>query len=474
MTEAEGDTVAVTYIPFVREEENFVNASLLVKTTPTDTAFKYVCDWQYASYGFDTTATGWNANDVFHVFALMDNLVFGRNSFRIVDSNLLVAAERNALQSANLSFSATTVTRTLGSTGTGRGNGGYMNEVLMPVEVCTPISVCLWECPENMRGTDSNTTESLPCCMIAATYEVCTTVMVWISGSGEGGTGTGTGGTTTGGSGGTGYIPPECPGTVTPDNVTNPCGPGWNPVPPDPGEDPCITANAAAKKIDSVYIKSKADSAINAIPDLATGILERGFPIYKKIRVNPYNVTDTSIIGYRTGALQSGTDSNINIQSAPGYLELSAASLHTHPPNGYSAQSAKDVFEFIGDQLQDSHLEGAFVAAADGSQYALTITDNAAAAAFYGTMSQNLSGTKWNESSMIGKAFKKAYEYFENGDPTKKNFAYEMAMAAVLKQFNTGVTLNKKNVSGNFKPIVVNTAPDPRKPRRTIYTQDCL
>jgi hypothetical protein len=158
ITEAEGDTVAVTYIPFVREEENFVNASLLVKTTPTDTAFKYVCDWQYASYGFDTTATGWNANDVFHVFALMDNLVFGRNSFRIVDSNLLVAAERNALQSANLSFNTTTVTRTLGSTGTGRGNSGYVNEVLMPVEVCTPISVCLWECPENMRGTGSNTT----------------------------------------------------------------------------------------------------------------------------------------------------------------------------------------------------------------------------------------------------------------------------------------------------------------------------
>jgi hypothetical protein len=49
-----------------------------------------------------------------------------------------------------------------------------------------------------------------------------------------------------------------------------------------------------------------------------------------------------------------------------------------------------------------------------------------------------------------------------------------MAMAAVLNQYNAGITLNKKDASGNFKPIVVKTAPDPRKPKRTIYTQDCI
>jgi hypothetical protein len=138
-----------------------------------------------------------------------------------------------------------------------------MNEVLMPVEVCTPISVCLWECPENMRGTGSNTTESLPCCMIAATYEVCTTVMVWIPGSGEGGgTGTGTGGTSGGGSGS--YTPPPCPtGTITPENVTNPCGQGWTPtggtgtggLPPTPEPiDSMLARYSKAIKDTAVYI----------------------------------------------------------------------------------------------------------------------------------------------------------------------------------------------------------------------------
>jgi len=50
-----------------------------------------------------------------------------------------------------------------------------------------------------------------------------------------------------------------------------------------------------------------------------------------------------------------------------------------------------------------------------------------------------------------------------------------MAMAAVLNQFNTGITLNKKDASGNFKPIVVNTiVPNPNKPKKKVYPQDCL
>ena len=53
-----------------------------------------------------------------------------------------------------------------------------------------------------------------------------------------------------------------------------------------------------------------------------------------------------------------------------------------------------------------------------------------------------------------------------------------MAMAAVLKQFDAGVSLNKKDTNGNFKPIVINTTVIPRqgllKPEKTVYSQDCL
>ena len=49
-----------------------------------------------------------------------------------------------------------------------------------------------------------------------------------------------------------------------------------------------------------------------------------------------------------------------------------------------------------------------------------------------------------------------------------------MAMAAVLSKFNIGVALNKQNVDGKFIPVVVNGIVDPNKPKKIIYTQDCL
>jgi len=49
-----------------------------------------------------------------------------------------------------------------------------------------------------------------------------------------------------------------------------------------------------------------------------------------------------------------------------------------------------------------------------------------------------------------------------------------MAMAAVLKQYKTGISLNKRDASGNFQPIVVNTIIHPEKRRKKYYTRDCL
>jgi len=84
-----------------------------------------------------------------------------------------------------------------------------------------------------------------------------------------------------------------------------------------------------------------------------------------------------------------------------------------------------------------------------------------------------------NETSNIGKAIKDAKNYFETkifkSNPNKDNLAYEMAMAAVLNEYNAGLTLDKKDANGNFKPIVVNTTiPNPNKPKKKVYTQNCL
>jgi len=43
------DSSGITYyIPFVRDSQNYVNASIAIRANPDDTTFSYLCDWQYA------------------------------------------------------------------------------------------------------------------------------------------------------------------------------------------------------------------------------------------------------------------------------------------------------------------------------------------------------------------------------------------------------------------------------------------
>ena len=48
-----------------------------------------------------------------------------------------------------------------------------------------------------------------------------------------------------------------------------------------------------------------------------------------------------------------------------------------------------------------------------------------------------------------------------------------MAMASVLTEFNTGITLSKKNDQGNFRPLVVRRQAHPLYPQKSYYLQDC-
>jgi hypothetical protein len=304
---------------------------------------------------------------------------------------------------------------------------------------------------------------------------------------GSGGTGSGPSGDIppSGGGSGGGTSPYPCPTPQSRNIEALPCDgvppPPVTPVPLPPiylNETPCETAKRLARNADSILLKSKADSLLATIPTLATDSFERGFHIYSKFRVNPYDNTDTSIIGYKCGALCTGTGAAISCPVLTGYLTLYAAFMHTHPPTGYNAQSAKDVYTMIEERMQNNRFEASFVKAYNGNEYALTITDYNKAAAFDATKSQYLEGAKWKETSEIGKAFEMATRYFEQkliNDPNKDNLAYEMAMAAVLKEYNTGITLNKRDAAGNFQPIIVNTTiPNPAKPKKKVYTQDCL
>lgn len=258
------DSVIVTYIPFVRDSQQFVNASLLVRTTPSDTSFQYLCDWQYAEFGFDTVQTGWNARNVFHVFAMLDRSVFSRNKFRIIDQNLLTNQEEAALSSAGINFDSTEVVCTYQPLATGgRAN---RNNILYEVLVCEDYSTCLEigtgsQCLRQGRANYG----PFGCCLISVTQTICTTVWVDIPGSGNGG-GNGSGSGGSGGGSGGGGTPPEC-GSTLPGrtNLTDSCGPGWVPDPTYSTEDPCIKLSPFTT--DSYYINAFTDLKNKANPN---------------------------------------------------------------------------------------------------------------------------------------------------------------------------------------------------------------
>ena len=199
----ENDEATITYIPFVRENENYVNASLVVRTAPGDTSFHYLCDWQYSRYGYDTTGNGWNAQTVFALFTLLDNHTLDHTKFKITDDSL---------------FAGESVTATLLPAAPGSVAGR-----LEPSVQCTFYEMIT--CIEH-TGRQGNTVEVMfnPCYTWYKSF--CTTIWVYVPD-----------GPPVGGGGGNpppGDEPPTCHGgPIVAAKPLDPCGPGWEPIPVD-------------------------------------------------------------------------------------------------------------------------------------------------------------------------------------------------------------------------------------------------
>lgn len=316
------DSVIVTYIPFVRDSQQFVNASLLVRTTPSDTSFQYLCDWQYAEFGFDTVQTGWNARNVFHVFAMLDRSVFSRNKFRITDENLLTAQETAALSSAGIMFDSTEVVCTYQPlTTSGRNN---RNNVLYEVLVCEDYSTCL------EIGTGSQCLRlgganygPFGCCLISVTQTICTTVWVDIPGSGNGG-GNGSGSGGSGGGSGGGETPPEC-GSTLPGrtNLTDSCGPGWVPVEESP-----ITFNPF--NYDTIGIKNSIRDSFPCLFDLLkNGIFDPNLIAQVEL-YNVFNASQYINLKFDIDWSLDSTDDNAHEQLDPSGLTFDEDSSQLH------------------------------------------------------------------------------------------------------------------------------------------------
>jgi hypothetical protein len=284
-----------------------------------------------------------------------------------------------------------------------------------------------------------------------------------------------------------GWIPTPtdpCASSSNGGTTTTVCGMGWSPVnniPTQNPQDPCERKKHTAQIVNNIYSKANIDAKLATIA-VSSSDVEKGFPIYQDILISPSNPNDTSFkSSFSPGEVSVGTKDSIEIiYFFNKNTKIDVGTLHTHPQSGYSAQSALDIYEFIKNASANPHWQCNFVAAANGSQYAVTINDMALATDFLTTRLNNLDTiTKsWKEGTDIEKAFEKARRYYRKkfkNNSNQENLAYEMAMAAVLD--NSGVTLNKKDTDGDFKPLVIKTTIIPKRGllgSETIpYSQEC-
>ena len=219
------DSLLTTYfVPFVRDSQNYVNASLIISVYPNDTTFAYRSDWEYRSkiHGSPSVDSTAEAHAVFFMF--LDNRTFGYTEFYLTDDELFPLSQPIIGGKKKLSFLSISTQ----STGKGQSAGYYEN--------CVDFFVC--GSPSSPTCTGPSGCDYLNCPLPPGSPGYCylvTTVCVggWLDPTGGSSGSTGSGSSTGSGGGGNtgGGAPPPCPGTSTSQRgqtVTPGCDPGWN------------------------------------------------------------------------------------------------------------------------------------------------------------------------------------------------------------------------------------------------------
>lgn len=207
---ATDDSAEYYYIPFVRDSQNYVNSSLVVKVGAADTSVRWLSDWQYADYGFDTTnANEPNAKKAFMTLANLERSAFGHNKFLVKDGRIFGYPDTQRLK----------VTVDLPESQNRETNARNTEEVIV---ICQRVSVCVTAGPsQSTRGLNDPVSSGCGA-LYSALY--CNVYMFY-GGGGSNGSGWTTIGSgyvpDTGGSGGTGLPLGYIEGWSPP---PNPCG----------------------------------------------------------------------------------------------------------------------------------------------------------------------------------------------------------------------------------------------------------
>jgi hypothetical protein len=230
-------SVDVYYVPFVRDEQNSVNAVMMIHASSTDTTISYACDWQYASLlNVANDPTKSKARNFAFSFMRFDKMVFGHTKFKITNRALFASQGRNAPPEITVELD-----KKMYST-TARLNVVYQ-------ETCQDFVVTFRDCPYiqdpsvgHCYGPNGTCDGPSGCARCPLNYYYFTQCEgQWMDDGSAGGSGG------SGGGGGTGSTPPDgpCGGvsgssrrladeehkiTVMVVNPNDPCAPGWEPT----------------------------------------------------------------------------------------------------------------------------------------------------------------------------------------------------------------------------------------------------
>lgn len=203
----------ISYIPFVKGTQTQINVALVIRTVNNDTAFRLLYAKEYDDWGFDNiTDQRQNPRDIFHLFAAMENAVFGTKKFSITDERLLTDRERAELAAAGLNWNGLKVTYSLNKQSIHQPAGKAI-----AIEKCDVISYCIQYGLKPFRAVQqiSTNTTDLPC-ITWGTYTECWTQWIELPGYGDGGSGSSGGYTGQPGSGGSGSGTGTWPSPVDP------------------------------------------------------------------------------------------------------------------------------------------------------------------------------------------------------------------------------------------------------------------
>ena len=222
------------------------------------------------------------------------------------------------------------------------------------------------------------------------------------------------------------------------------------------------------EKVKQANLKAKAlleqkiikDSITNATATITTDEFEKGFNFGTKIDGT-----------YTTGNVKTGTTTGINLPPTD-YEFTVIGSLHTHQGDTYECFAPNDFYIFAAANKYNANFTTMFTYGSSGGVYNVYITDLTKFKTFRDNYPKADYITKeaWKIGSSIEFDFSNVKKKFEKQGKTDDE-AFALAQAFVLKKYNTGMSISKKQADGSFKSIFVNESKDPNDSNKTVYEQ---